>query len=49
MLDKDGILPLFEVVFSSDLEEADTDTVGTVHPRNRDKAKAAGYTKLATS
>lgn len=42
MLDKDGILPLFEVVFSSDLEEADTDTVETVPRRSRDKAKPAG-------
>ena len=49
MLDKDGILSFFKVVYYSELQAPDTETVGTVNPRNRDKAKPAGQTKLATS
>lgn len=49
MLDKDGILSLFNVVYYSDLQASDTETSGTVDPRKRDKAKPAGQAKLAKS
>lgn len=49
LLDKDSILFKLKVVHYSDLQAPDTETVRTVNPRNRDKAKPAGQTKLATS